>query len=110
RKPGSKNRLAEEFIKAVATDFELHGPSVIKQVRIERPEVWLKIVSDLMPRETQQAIEGIGGAFAGCESVGEVVNALLNGLEIGEALAMCDTMRTELLRVANENAKPISAP
>jgi hypothetical protein len=37
----------------------------------------------------------------------DVVPALLGELDIGEAIELCDTLRTELLRVASEEASPV---
>jgi hypothetical protein len=88
RKPGSRNRLGEGFIKAVASDFAEHGIRVIETVRVERPEIWLKIVSDFLRKEAQDKIQGVGS----CESIGEVVSALLAELGIDEALSMCDVL------------------
>jgi hypothetical protein len=108
RKPGSKNRLGESFIAAIASDFSLHGEGVIEQVRVERPEIWLKIVSDLLPKEAEAKIAGAGSTFfAGCETMGEIVAALLGELEIGEALELCDVLRAELLKVASDEAQPV---
>ena len=108
RKAGGRNQLATDFIEAVAADFAEHGLRVIEQVRHERPEIWLKIVSDLLPKEATDKIQGVGNLFAGCESIGEVVTALLGELGIDEALEMCDTFKAELLRTASDQAMPVS--
>jgi hypothetical protein len=50
RPKGSRNKLSEIFLKALADDFEAHGKGVVEKVRAERPhdyapacaeEVWL---------------------------------------------------------------------
>jgi hypothetical protein len=51
RAKGSRNRLAENFLAAFADDFEKHGAAVIAKVRDERPEVYLRIAADLLPKE-----------------------------------------------------------
>ena len=48
---GSRNRLSEKFILALHDDFEEHGSAVIAQVRQERPEIYLKVIASLVPRE-----------------------------------------------------------
>jgi hypothetical protein len=53
RKPGSRNKLAEQFLLKFAADVELHGTSVIERVRTERPEVYLKVWADLLPAKTE---------------------------------------------------------
>jgi hypothetical protein len=51
RAPGSKNKISEKFISALTADFEQHGETVIERVRAEKPEQYLKIVSDLVPKD-----------------------------------------------------------
>jgi hypothetical protein len=53
RKPGSRNRHSENFLAAFADDFEQHGADVIRKVRAEKPDVYLRIAADLLPREAQ---------------------------------------------------------
>src|SRR5262249_20974794 len=48
---GSRNKLSEKFILALHDDFEEHGSAVIAQVRQERPEIYLKVIASLVPRE-----------------------------------------------------------
>jgi hypothetical protein len=51
RRPGSKNRITEEFLKLFAADVTKHGAAVIEAVRTEKPDVYLRIWSDLLPKE-----------------------------------------------------------
>ena len=51
RPPGSKNKISEKFVSALTEDFEQHGVSVIERVRTEKPENYLKIVADLVPKD-----------------------------------------------------------
>jgi hypothetical protein len=51
RPKGSRNRHTENFLREFADDFELHGRAVIAKVRSEKPEVYLRIAADLLPRE-----------------------------------------------------------
>jgi hypothetical protein len=48
---GSRNKLSEKFILALHDDFVEHGSAVIAQVRQERPEIYLKIIASIVPRE-----------------------------------------------------------
>lgn len=50
---GSRNKLGEEFLAKFAADVGLHGAEVIERVRTERPEVYLKIWADLLPRKAE---------------------------------------------------------
>lgn len=49
--PGAKNKISEKFISALTADFEQHGETVIAQVRADKPEAYLKIVADLVPKD-----------------------------------------------------------
>lgn len=51
RKKGSRNKLGEDFITALAEDFEANGVAVIQAVRDKKPEVYLKVVADLLPKD-----------------------------------------------------------
>jgi hypothetical protein len=51
RPRGSRNKLGEAFIAALAEDFAKHGPAVIEKVRTDKPEAYLKIVASLLPRD-----------------------------------------------------------
>ena len=51
RPKGSRNKLGEAFIQALADDFEKHGPAVIERVRIEKPEAYIKVVASLLPKD-----------------------------------------------------------
>jgi hypothetical protein len=48
---GSRNKLNEKFILALHDDFEKHGPAVIEKVRETRPEIYLKVIASILPRE-----------------------------------------------------------
>ena len=41
RPKGSRNKLSESFLKALADDFDANGPGVIERVRKERPHDYL---------------------------------------------------------------------
>lgn len=51
RPKGSRNKLGEDFITALAEDFEANGVAVIQAVRDKKPEVYLKVVADLLPKD-----------------------------------------------------------
>jgi hypothetical protein len=48
---GSRNKLNEKFITALHDDFMQHGVKVIETVRENRPEVYLKVIASILPRE-----------------------------------------------------------
>jgi hypothetical protein len=48
---GARNKLQREFLEALATDFEQHGPGVIRIARIEKPVEYLKVIASVLPKE-----------------------------------------------------------
>lgn len=58
RPPGTKNKISEKFITALTADFEQHGETVIAQVRADKPEAYLKIVADLVPKDVNLGQNG----------------------------------------------------
>ncbi len=51
RPPGAKDKISKKFLEAITADFEAHGETVIEKVRTEKPENYLKIVADLVPKD-----------------------------------------------------------
>lgn len=51
RPKGSKNKLSENFLRALANDFEEHGEGAITTVRESHPGEYLRIIAGLMPKE-----------------------------------------------------------
>ncbi len=61
RKHGSRNRLGESFVEALAADFEVHGKAAIEKVRDENPSAYLRLIAGLLPAQVEIAPQG---AFA----------------------------------------------
>jgi hypothetical protein len=53
RPKGSRNKLSDAFLQALADDFEAHGKGVVEKVRTERPQDYLKIVASVMPKRME---------------------------------------------------------
>jgi hypothetical protein len=51
RPKGSRNKLNEAFVSALCADFIENGIGVIQLVRAEKPDVYLKVVASLQPKE-----------------------------------------------------------
>jgi hypothetical protein len=58
RPKGSRNKLSDAFLQALADDFEAHGQGVVEKVRTERPQDYLKIVASVMPKRME--VEDVG--------------------------------------------------
>ena len=51
RPKGTRNKISTDFLNAITEDFELYGTEAIKAVRENKPEAYLKIVADLVPKD-----------------------------------------------------------
>jgi hypothetical protein len=51
RPRGARSKLGEQFIEALAADFEQHGETAIEVVRKRDTTAYLKIIKDILPRE-----------------------------------------------------------
>lgn len=59
---GSRNKLGDAFLKALADDFEAYGAAAIEATRITKPEVYMKVVASLLPKQIEikeSAFEGV---------------------------------------------------
>jgi hypothetical protein len=84
RSKGSRNKLAAAFIEALHDDFNQNGISAIERVRKEKPDVYIRVVASILPRELDVALN---------------VNHSLSE-EYERALTYADAMR--VLRAARE--------
>lgn len=48
---GARNKLAEDFFKALANDFAENGIAAIEVMRAERPNEYAKMIAGLMAKE-----------------------------------------------------------
>jgi len=62
RPKGARNRLGAQFLEALEDDFNKHGAQAIEQVRQKKPEVYIWVVADLLPKEANINVEA-GEAF-----------------------------------------------
>jgi Family of unknown function (DUF5681) len=51
RPKGARNRLGTQFLEALEADFNQHGAQAIALVREKKPEVYMRVVADLLPKE-----------------------------------------------------------
>lgn len=51
RPRGSRNKLGEAFLEAMARDFDEGGIEAIKRVRMEDPSAYLRVVASTLPKE-----------------------------------------------------------
>ena len=60
RKPGSRNKLGEKFISDTAADWQKNGKAALETVRNEHPEIYLRVIASIIPRDIWQRIEVTG--------------------------------------------------
>jgi hypothetical protein len=48
---GSRNKLSEAFITDMQADWEQHGAATITKVRGDKPDVYLRVVASILPRD-----------------------------------------------------------
>lgn len=53
RPKGARNKLGEDFIKALADDFSKHGVTAIREMRKEKPNEYVKVVASLLPKHVE---------------------------------------------------------
>lgn len=82
RPRGSRNKLGEDFLKALQVDFEANGPAAIAEVRTDRPHEYLKVIASILPKQ----VEIKEGAFDGVsdEQLASLVAAARSALGIVE--------------------------
>ncbi len=51
RPKGSKNAITKAYLDAITADFYKHGKSVIERVRERQPDVYLRLVAQLVPKD-----------------------------------------------------------
>lgn len=62
RPKGARNRIGTQFLEALEVDFNKFGPQAIAQVRERKPEIYIRVVADLLPKEANINVEA-GEAF-----------------------------------------------
>lgn len=50
RPKGSRHRLSESFLKALADDFDEHGIAAIERVRAEDPATYIRVAASLIEK------------------------------------------------------------
>lgn len=51
RKPGSRTRLSEAFLRNVADHWQKNGVEAIRRTFEEKPEVYFKTIASLLPKD-----------------------------------------------------------
>ena len=51
RPEGSRNKLTKKYLDKLWADFKEHGESVLERVRRDNPVAYLKLISQIVPRD-----------------------------------------------------------
>jgi hypothetical protein len=74
----ARQRLTDEFLVALERDYQEHGSAALERVRCEDPKAYLRIVSELVPRQQEIAISNAAN-FEGM-SVTELRKLVIEGV------------------------------
>jgi hypothetical protein len=62
RPKGVRNRLGTQFLEALEADFNRFGPQAITLMRERKPDIYIRVVAGLLPKEANINVEA-GEAF-----------------------------------------------
>lgn len=51
RPVGTRQKLSEDFITALSADFAENGVATLKQMRTDKPDAYIRVVADLVPKD-----------------------------------------------------------
>jgi hypothetical protein len=57
RPKGARNRLGTQFLEALEADFNQFGPQAIVLVRERKPDIYIRVVAGLLPKEANINVE-----------------------------------------------------
>jgi hypothetical protein len=110
RPKGARSRLGEDFLNALRDDFAEHGVEVVRKVRTRKPEVYLKIVADLMPKELQALVVHADADFSGLDSPEAILARIAEDLGQDMADAIADALAKREAEPIDVTPEPATAP
>src|SRR5262245_17149133 len=57
RPKGARNRLGTQFLEALEADFKRFGPQAIVLMRERKPDIYIRVVAGLLPKEANINVE-----------------------------------------------------
>ena len=54
---GSRQKISERFIDLLAKDFEAHGETAIINLREQKPDAYIRVVADLVPKDVNLNVD-----------------------------------------------------
>ena len=59
RPKGSRNKLSEDFLKALHDDFMIHGVAAIENMREEKPSEYVRVIASLVPKDFNLSMNAV---------------------------------------------------
>jgi hypothetical protein len=76
RTPGSRNKLDELFVEALYKDFKEGGVEAIRACRTEKPDVYLKVIAQVVPKQVDlNADKSVADLADGLHAVAEFLGS-----------------------------------
>ena len=51
RPKGARSKFAEEFLKDLLADWQEHGAEAIRETRLTKPEMYLRVAASVVPKD-----------------------------------------------------------
>ena len=85
RPKGSRHKLSEALLRDLCADFESGGAKAIERCRRERPEIYLRVVASLLPKQQLERVNPLEELTDGeLNQLNEMIDAVRAG-QPGEA-------------------------
>lgn len=82
---GARNELSAAFLKALAKDFNENGEAALINLRTEKPEVYVKVIADLLPKQEEKKVNVEHTGTIEHRSVSEISQRVTDLLGAGAA-------------------------
>lgn len=79
----ARNRLSNAFLTALADDFEINGVVAIERLRADKPEKYLELVAEVLPKEANVSIDQSGTVTHEHVAISEVSQRIAEVLRAG---------------------------
>lgn len=80
RPKGARSKIEESFLEVVYKDWQANGAAVIEQVRATDPSTYLRVIAQILPKESKVDVEHSGAIeHRGLPEISQRVSELLAG-------------------------------
>lgn len=89
RAKGSRNKLEEDFLRVLYEDWQANGKTVVEAVRASEPATYLRVVAQVLPKESKVDVEHSGSIeHRGLPEISQRITDLLAGRAEGDSPAL----------------------